>query len=208
MKISCEIIKDLLPLYEDGVLSAESEALVKEHLSGCQNCKAFDENSKEEIAKLNQAAQTKGKKAINPFKKLKKIKLRTVVVSAVITAVVVTSAFFGVEFFSLYRNEYWHEINVMFNMSQEKIVSNKEYTQALSKLIAEEESWSQEEIKFNEDAVFQSYSRFGEKGKRQYMFTRKFEYRGEKYICEFSAIQNGIKEFDIFECTVKDSGAE
>ena len=39
MKISCEIIKDLLPLYHDGVCSSESRAMVEEHLSGCANCK-------------------------------------------------------------------------------------------------------------------------------------------------------------------------
>jgi len=40
MKISCEIIKDLLPLYYDGVCSSESRALVEEHLAECDNCKS------------------------------------------------------------------------------------------------------------------------------------------------------------------------
>lgn len=40
MKISCEIIKDLLPLYHDGVCSKESNEMVEEHLSDCENCKA------------------------------------------------------------------------------------------------------------------------------------------------------------------------
>ena len=40
MKISCEIIKDLLPLYYDGVCSKESMAMVEEHLAECDNCKA------------------------------------------------------------------------------------------------------------------------------------------------------------------------
>jgi Predicted integral membrane protein len=40
MKISCEIIKDLIPLYCDGVCSKESKAVVEEHLADCENCKA------------------------------------------------------------------------------------------------------------------------------------------------------------------------
>ena len=40
MKITCEIIRDLLPLYHDGVLSDDSKALVKEHISYCEKCKA------------------------------------------------------------------------------------------------------------------------------------------------------------------------
>jgi hypothetical protein len=39
MKISCEIIKDLLPLYHDDVCSKESRALVEEHLADCITCK-------------------------------------------------------------------------------------------------------------------------------------------------------------------------
>jgi predicted anti-sigma-YlaC factor YlaD len=38
MKVSCEIIKDLLPLYHDGVCSNESKAMVEEHLAECDNC--------------------------------------------------------------------------------------------------------------------------------------------------------------------------
>lgn len=40
MKISCEIIKDLLPLYHDGVCSNETKAMVEEHLTYCDHCKA------------------------------------------------------------------------------------------------------------------------------------------------------------------------
>ncbi len=40
MKISCEIIKDLLPLYIDGVCSNDSKEAIEEHISDCDNCKA------------------------------------------------------------------------------------------------------------------------------------------------------------------------
>ena len=40
MKISCEIIRDLLPLYHDGVCSNDSKKLVEEHLAYCDSCKA------------------------------------------------------------------------------------------------------------------------------------------------------------------------
>lgn len=39
MKISCEIIKDLLPLYHDDVCSLETKAMVEEHLAECNECK-------------------------------------------------------------------------------------------------------------------------------------------------------------------------
>lgn len=40
MKIACDIIKDLLPLYHDNVCSKDSRALVEEHLSQCESCRA------------------------------------------------------------------------------------------------------------------------------------------------------------------------
>lgn len=38
-KISCEIIKDLMPSYLDEICSEESSKLVENHLNGCQECK-------------------------------------------------------------------------------------------------------------------------------------------------------------------------
>lgn len=40
MKISCGVIKDLLPLYHDGVCSDESKAMVEEHLASCDDCQS------------------------------------------------------------------------------------------------------------------------------------------------------------------------
>lgn len=40
MKISCEVIQDLLPLYQDKVCSEDSKALIEEHLAGCAACRA------------------------------------------------------------------------------------------------------------------------------------------------------------------------
>lgn len=39
MKNNCDIIRDLLPLYVDGVCSQESAKLVEEHLTDCQSCR-------------------------------------------------------------------------------------------------------------------------------------------------------------------------
>ena len=40
MSVSCDIIKDLMPLYLDGVCSNDSKAVIDEHLVVCENCKA------------------------------------------------------------------------------------------------------------------------------------------------------------------------
>ena len=38
MNLSCEVTRDLLPLYHDGVCSDESRALVEEHVADCPAC--------------------------------------------------------------------------------------------------------------------------------------------------------------------------
>ena len=37
-KVTCDVIKDLLPLYVDDVLSEDSKRIVDEHLEGCAGC--------------------------------------------------------------------------------------------------------------------------------------------------------------------------
>lgn len=39
MKIGCEVVQDLLPLYHDGVCSKQSSEIVNEHLQECVACK-------------------------------------------------------------------------------------------------------------------------------------------------------------------------
>lgn len=46
MTISCDLVKDLLPLYHDGVCSGNSKQIVEEHLSECTMCKSL-------LAKIN-----------------------------------------------------------------------------------------------------------------------------------------------------------
>jgi len=41
MNIKCEVIKDLLPLYVDGVASEESRALIEDHLKECEDCRQY-----------------------------------------------------------------------------------------------------------------------------------------------------------------------
>lgn len=52
MKITCEIIGDLLPLYVDQMLSCDSRCLVEEHLKECESCQELLEELKRESKEL------------------------------------------------------------------------------------------------------------------------------------------------------------
>ena len=68
-KISCEIIRDLLPLYVDEAVSEETKAFVEEHLFTCEDCRKEAEMMKknvvlpvhENIRKLDKAVVKKWK---------------------------------------------------------------------------------------------------------------------------------------------------
>lgn len=68
-KYSCEMIKDLLPLYTDDVCSDESRKTVEEHLAECPACRA-------ELEKLAKGITVAPEKDANVMKRIKK-RLRT-----------------------------------------------------------------------------------------------------------------------------------
>ena len=49
MKLPCEMIRDLLPLYHDGVCSPVSKTLVTEHLRECESCAMALQDLKSEL---------------------------------------------------------------------------------------------------------------------------------------------------------------
>ncbi len=47
MKITCNVIEDLLPLYVEGLTSDDTNFLIEEHLKTCTDCKkTIGSNSK------------------------------------------------------------------------------------------------------------------------------------------------------------------
>lgn len=48
-KIPCDVIKDLLPLYEDNVCSENSKDMVEDHLAECESCREYYERMTEKL---------------------------------------------------------------------------------------------------------------------------------------------------------------
>lgn len=83
MKISCEVIRDLLPLYADGVESAESRRLVEEHLAGCRDCARLLENMRRNETEV----ELKAEKADVLAKQKSFFKRRSAMIGSVIAGV-------------------------------------------------------------------------------------------------------------------------
>lgn len=73
MKITCDIIKDLLPLYHDDVCSMDSCKMIEEHIDKCENCRVELGKYDIEIKGVNNMIQAKPLKEISQrWKKDKK----------------------------------------------------------------------------------------------------------------------------------------
>lgn len=58
MKITCNIIQDMLPLYVDDVLSEDSRKMVEEHLKDCEVCCEKRRNMEEDsLPSFSQASE-------------------------------------------------------------------------------------------------------------------------------------------------------
>gem|GEM_PF-468467 len=87
MSVSCEIVKDLLPLFHDNVCSAESRAMVEEHMKGCRSCSEVLNAISEELAHpINAVDEAKPIRAMQAvFQKAKK---KSVIKGAAITILI------------------------------------------------------------------------------------------------------------------------
>lgn len=85
--MKCEIIKDLLPVYCDGLASDATVEEVEKHLAECSNCKDVYENMKSAVPEIP-------KPDIQPMKKVRKtLRLRLALVIMIIAAVTFTGAY-------------------------------------------------------------------------------------------------------------------
>lgn len=84
MDNKCEVVKDILPLYVDGVCSQESAQLVEEHVENCEECRKIQEQLSSTIKlPMEDGAEIKG------FKKFIKKKVWIKVIIAVVAILII-----------------------------------------------------------------------------------------------------------------------
>lgn len=83
--MKCDIIKDLLPAYIEGLTSRSSNEEIDKHLEGCQECRIFYQEMTSEIRGEPAAAEFK---KLDYLKKIKKRYIRAAAVAAGSAAVI------------------------------------------------------------------------------------------------------------------------
>ena len=90
MKISCNIVRDLLPLYAEDLASQDTRVLVDEHLHDCEDCKAILNTMKTPASIPVEASPD----ALNKVKKTIRRRRVLSVLAAVMTVITIASIVF------------------------------------------------------------------------------------------------------------------
>jgi len=62
--MTCEVIRDLIPMYIDNTASDETEVAVMEHLSKCEECRRYCDACRKAERKAEQLSRASLKKAV------------------------------------------------------------------------------------------------------------------------------------------------
>ena len=86
-EITCNIIKDILPLYIDDIVSNDTKELVKEHIKKCKECRKELENlsNKDYFKEM----ENENMEEIKTFKKIKSTIKKKIIVCSTLSIVVV-----------------------------------------------------------------------------------------------------------------------
>lgn len=84
--MNCNIIKDLLPSYIDGICSEETVAAIEKHIEHCQGCKDIMQMMQQPTVQI---VETNVEAAKEPFKRINK-KRRLQVITAILMTFMIT----------------------------------------------------------------------------------------------------------------------
>ena len=124
--MKCEIVKDLLPSYIDGLTSTESNSEIEEHLETCKECKKILDQMKTAVnvenAELN-------KEIIKPFKKLNNRLLQSILITLTACILLVGSYFY---FFEIGWKVNSEDINIKYSYIDDSLRIDFELTNGKS----------------------------------------------------------------------------
>ncbi len=92
MKINCQIVEDLLPLYLDEVCSEQSKQAVEEHLRTCEKCRRLIDSTKVVPIPYVEPDKSSSDRAIKHG--FKKVRIRWII-SVVLSVLIISSTFIG-----------------------------------------------------------------------------------------------------------------
>lgn len=110
MNMTCDVIRDLLPLYHDDICSPDSRALVDEHLAGCEACRTELRALEEDMTIPHPTPEAEAMKKLNrAWKRVKRKSLVKGLIAAALVVAILVGGLFTV--FALPRMEGGHSMS-------------------------------------------------------------------------------------------------
>lgn len=141
-KITCNVIKDLLPLYTDHMLSEDSCMLVERHLNSCKSCREFMEELKKESHTLEWIENRKNvdAEAKAALKGIRRSLLRKRIVSVCAAVMCVLIAVRVGYYFYAEKKSYISYEDSGLVMEGDKLYATKTYYGRMSSLISPDQT--------------------------------------------------------------------
>ncbi|MGL5694304.1 MAG: zf-HC2 domain-containing protein [Peptostreptococcaceae bacterium] len=103
-KVSCEVIKDLLPLYYDDICSDASKVIVNEHISQCSSCSEELRLIKESLDCIDSKSKEGDKEELlNISQKLKSNRRKSILIGVIVSLVLFIVADVGIRYFGFVK---------------------------------------------------------------------------------------------------------
>ena len=123
-KITCNVVRDLLPLYVDDVLSDDSIKVVEDHISDCTECRDLYLKMKDPVADNGTERCSDGQKAL---KKIRRSIIKKQLITALITAVCVVTIACSLFYVLVVHEKYIPYEDAALYVSDEAIRSNRNF---------------------------------------------------------------------------------
>lgn len=94
-ELDCDIVRDLLPLYHDSVVSETTMTAVRQHISTCNQCRSELEALQEELPCDQASTPVTQKKFANMMQSQKRKRILWTGISAVLIVALLVGAYFG-----------------------------------------------------------------------------------------------------------------
>ena len=139
MKISCNIIQDLMPSYMDGILSDDSKQLLDTHLASCENC----QKKIQAMEALTAEGKEKDKKLhtddLNALRKIKrKLRMKKIGIS-ILSVVIVLFIVLETGSYLYTKESYWSLEESGLQVENKQLSSDKNLVNRIKIYISEDE---------------------------------------------------------------------
>lgn len=222
MKVTCEIIEDLLPLYVDNVCSAQSRQAVKQHLQECEKCRStFESTQAIPVPRIEPDSPVADKAVKTGFRK---IRIRWWATILVILALI-PIAFLGWNEYSGRGVAYTNQDELALGNAFMDCLVERRYTSAYHYLDIAElkqewlEEWFDEETLANmEDDALAKFCELGSKlddaggidgckyigisfrgedddGTKIYQIVYKIQFAGKETLMQLNISEDGVESF-------------